>query len=1460
MDPNESIAALRDTLINQGKILKLLSISDVVRRDCALLILHSITDFLQSWFTETRSEIPIGIIREGLALALSELGPGDPNLRSALLETIRNTSNGRQQLLDVLPYAMPLDDNEREVATDTILEVFRDVLLQDSTSLLCIIGSLSSLSLSDQGRQEAWKLALTALPEAEPEDLPVVVQSLLRNVTGKDEALQAFDGIRDLVDDFSLVGSLILAELQQESNGQLLCDAYMEILGQMRAACLTGGSQRNDSRTFVQLDLVVLLDLFQRSHFKSMIESLLDDVLLSSSFPFEELVGCVSALRHRERSVFQERMPPALLELCLFFLLAPVRLPSIDTTLILSQTHDVAIDLHRRFDRVRQEELVRSLLHLGDEVASIVASQRKRRLMEIGYRERLDATCRAVHGLVLALAIDDPLSINRFKFVLVERLTTEKRSSGYKEVCAILVSLLDEGLGGGMDSTELMILLQKLLFSSSGIRSQGTQPENAHMVGRGLVLASSMVQSHALPAKDRDCIFQWVLKIVLPSNRRTVQSVIGTNGLDFLSTWAAQQHGGNADVFQHIKMIMANTGLVQVKEAYLQRNRPNIDLAYNETPFCFTSSASDVTSTRRRNLLFCPNTFLHFRGFPSPTDWAGEVSWVFTLVDTYLRQGRKQSNEALGSKWLPDGWLEAAIELPTFPISSDYKPDDGVACVLKNYVVGDIAHNLSQLNRLRTSLLGDNDFLSRKKHLESLLRLACALLLSIGLSIAVLGNSHDHFMGLQGVGKLTEETKGRERDLLNLLKYQLLKIYDLHDRVKFLLNFVELLALALRRRGKSDSSGCDLLSQEKVLSEGASHGREVLSSLMRKLSTLDVELIKVCMIGESDFTFLFQKEALIDGTNTDIAMIVLLRVQILEQSISAYQTHRVSVFLNPDVLRHGCMVLANVLPIIHPNPKPSDKVVSQRAFDLARLSSSYLEYIICAIDYVLYERESSAAGPCLMMLKCMIRGENDLDEDQSNLPADLFDQFLRDLQGLADPSLALQVVEILALIASLDPTRLLKRALDACWRMMHTIYSSAPTALKTGVSTSFDRISSNFLRLDRSTHQASKVLRASIVKCSRSQLKDFTSQLSIRRSLLLLWSLLSQPLASRGQEAAMLSSLVDDIEKYLQGPNENIAPNNRHAKSNETPSAGSFGLSSIPSLNGGTLSIYVEMAMHLIISTFAVVEPARRVERRSPFSHLVDFPRLFGRLLTLTGSNLSLFPRRFVQLLFSCCHHLLELTISQTQACVDWRNAQPLLTFAERHAGKTDSASVHYLEAFLQDICAASCGTVISFCGFARNSVDQSFEGCSRKVTGLLLASERTASMLKGIALTHNVEPAKDFNRKGGSEPIGMKYVDVNGFDIHNGNDPVEPSFAKLKKRRVTPTVLAGGGVEPDREAACEWVYDEDYESSDEFGAVGDWGSDDSDEESNEPASLELADFTLTRFPMRQYSRHLQWL
>ena len=1435
MGPNESISALRDTFKDQGKILKLSSISDVVRRDCALLILQSVTDFLKSWKNEVMLEFPVGVVREGLALVLSELGPGDPHLFSSLLETIRNTSCGRQQLLDILPYSLPLDDHERDIATDLILDVFKDVLLKDSTSLLPVIGSLSTLSLSDQGRQEAWKLALVSLPAAEPEDFPVVVQSLLRNITGKNEALQAFHRIREIVDDVSIVGSLVLAGLQQAENGLLLCEAYMEILVRTKVVCLTAGMQRNDGGSFVHLDLLVLLDLYQKPDFKPKIESLLDSMLLSGSFPFLELVSFMSMLRPRERSLAQERMPPALLELGLFLVLSPVRSPSIDTTLIVSQTRSFVMDLHRRLDMVRQEELVRSLLHLGDEVASSRTSRRKRRRREIGYRERIDVTCRAVHELVLALAIDNPSSILRFKFMLIERLTHEKRSSGCKEVCSIIVSLLDKGLGGGMDSVELMILLQKLLFTSCGIRNQGTQHENAHMVARGLMLANSMVQSNALATNDKDCIFQWVLKIMLPSNRRTVHSMVGSSGLDFLSSWATQQQGGPVAVFQHVKMIMANTGLVQVKEVYFQRKRTDIDVAYDEIPVCFRSPASDLR--RRRNLLFCVNTYLQFRGLPNPYDWAGEVGWVSTLVDTYLQQGRKQANGTTGSKWLPDGWLEASIELPAFPFSSDDKTDYGVFSVLKSYAVGGIAHNASQLNRLRTSLLVDNNFLSRKKYSENLLRLALALLLSIGLSIAVLRNSYDHFKGLQ-------DDDGRKRDVLNRLKYQLLKIYDLHDRVKFSLKFVELLAFALRRRGKIDAAGCDLLSQEKVLSEAASHGREILSTLM-STSSVDVELLKVCMVGESDSTLLFRKEAPMNGTKGHLEMIVLLRLQILKQSISAYHTQKIITFLHHDVLGHGCKVLASLLPMTKPDSKQPTDELPQTLFDSARLCSSYLEYIICALDHLLRDLKSPESGRDLIMLKSMLCEENNPGGDQTMLAANLFDRFLRSLQDLADESLALQVAEILALLANLDPRRLLQRALDSCWSMIHTIYSSTLTAPKTGVSLSFERILSRFLRLDNGSQVTNKVLRASVLKCSSCQLKDFSSHLTIRRSLLLLWSLLVEPLAASGRESAILSSIIDDIEKYLHGSNKSLASAEAPAKSKKTKIARST-LPSIPSLNGGSLPMYVEMTIHLIISTFAVVEPARCVESKNPFSHLIDFPRLFGRLVTMVGDNLSLFPKRFVQLLVTCCHHLLELTISQTQACVDWRNLQPLLTHAERQAGKMDTASVHYLEEFLQDICASSCGNVVAFCGFARNHVDALFEGYSRKVTALLVSTERTAGALKGIALTHNVVPAKDlFDGKGGSEPIRMR-MDVTGFDHYGGDDSAERSSPKRRKKLATPTVMAGI-TDVDQESANEWD-DEEHESSDGFGVSGDWGSVDSDEESNESASLELAGGPLTLF------------
>ena len=1457
MDPNESISALKETFTEQGKILKLSSISDVVRRDCALLILQSITDCLQAW-PEGRRGVPEGIIREGLALVLSEMGPGDSHLRMVLLETLQNTSNGRQQLLDILPYSMPLVESERENATDMILKVLRDVLLKDSSSLLPILGSLSTLSLSDQGRQEAWKLALVSLPALAVDDFPVVVHSLLRNVSTKDEALQALDCIRTTVDDITLVANLVLTGLQQSDNGSLLSGAYIDILAKIAIDDSTGSSQKTEASSFVLLDLVVMLDLYQRPDFKSKIEALMDGLLQTNAFPFAELMELTSTIRPRQRSMIQERMQPALQELGLFLLLSPVRVPYIYTSLIMTQVHDFLLELNHRLDRTRQEELVRSLLHLGDEVSSVQPGRKRKRGQQVE-NQRIDVTCQTVHRVVMSLATADPSSIARFKFMLIERLTSEKRSSGYQQVCSILVTLLDGGFGGGMDSTELMILLQKLLFSSSMSKSQGMHQENVYKVSRGLMLANFMVQSSALSANDKECIYQWVLKILLPSNRRTVQPRVGSNGLDFLSTWSTQPQGNQATVFQHVKMIMANTGLVQMKQVYLQRKRTDVDIAYTEIPDCFVSSplTTNGSKKKRRDLLFCVKTFLQFRGLPSPSDWAAEVSWVFTLVDAYLQQGRKDSSGAKRSKWLPDGWLEASLEIPAFPFSKESTPDESLVSAFKKYTIGETADRTKKLeDRLRTSLHKDDDFLLRKKQTENLARLALALLLSMGLSIAVLRNSHDHFKGLQSSDKPKEETNRRNIDVLDLLKYQLLKVYDLKDRADFLLNIFDSLALAINRCGNKGDATPELDSQQKLLEEAAAQGRSILSSLLKVSPFLDFDLMKTCLIGESDNKLLLQEAPPKNGSKNRIEMVVLLRSQVLEHFVSSYSTHKIASVLDREVVRHCSALVVGLLPVTKAN---STKQVSQRMSDSTQLLSSYLEYIICVLDHVLQQQDSPGADNTNMLLNCMLNGEYCTAGDRANVASNLFDQFLRHLQAVKDPTLALQVVEILALIAHLDPSRLLKNALSVCWRMMHTIYSPKPMELKTSVSPSFDRISKSFLGRVNGAQRTSKVLRASIVKCSTSQLKDFTTQPAIRRSLLLLWSLLVQPSASTGGESAMLSSLVDDIETYVQGPaKENAPPTDKPKATKKETSQNEVILPTIPSLNGGTLVVYVEITLHLIISTLAVLEPARCGENKSPFSHLTDFSKLFGRFLTLAENSLPLFPKRFVSLLVTCCHHLLELSVSKTQQCVEWRNSQPLLTSAERQAGKFDYASIRYLEELLQDVSTTSVGTVASFCLRARKGCEESFGGHSRKVTALLLAAKRTAITLKNIALTYNVVPAKDpFDRKEESGSASMEKVDVKGFHHEDDDEPAERLPGKRKKQRVTPTVVVEQSVQKeesqtnddDPEEEYEWQGDDD-KSSDGFGVSGNWGSDDSDQDSDECGSLELESGRINIFPM----------
>jgi hypothetical protein len=202
------VLELRESVDSHIRLLQIPTASEDVRRDCATRILHAVVSFLRSWDQlKDTSNFPSGIVRDAFSTLLSEMGPGDAQVRATLLETISclSATETRQALLDAMPWTMPIDTKELEEATRHVLETLRTVLMEDSDALLPVLGCLSLLHLSEKGRAEAWNVALASLPIVSEADLPLLARTLLCHVTNEEDAARAF---RDLRTEFELVESV----------------------------------------------------------------------------------------------------------------------------------------------------------------------------------------------------------------------------------------------------------------------------------------------------------------------------------------------------------------------------------------------------------------------------------------------------------------------------------------------------------------------------------------------------------------------------------------------------------------------------------------------------------------------------------------------------------------------------------------------------------------------------------------------------------------------------------------------------------------------------------------------------------------------------------------------------------------------------------------------------------------------------------------------------------------------------------------------------------------------------------------------------------------------------------------------------------------------------------------------------------------------------------------------------
>ena len=567
-----------------------------------------------------------------------------------------------------------------------------------------------------------------------------------------------------------------------------------------------------------------------------------------------------------QSSILYPKLAPAMLRISLLLLLYPANargfMSSSDPAL--QQTVDFILDLHDHFDRDLQDELMQSCLQLrhetffsSEECRSLdtekdLKSRKKRKALktstgslhfivfdDMDHRARRLQVHQHVNAVLEAFASGISSSARdtllRYKTDLIEdfaslgrRLSCEVAAIGdvdfIEAYCRVISKLVGnqysslihesshtEGFSHVIEGSEIMMLLQKLLFASSISPSSvlsHRSTEQTSKVACAIILASELLRAGTLSAANEDCLKQWVVRLLLPPTRRTVDPEIGIPGLEFLMAWmdsvpespaSGPRGSSESTVFRHFKLLLSNTGLVQMLRAY-QRNSKTL-LAYSSTPEYVEAAVEEKGGPQA--MVFCVAFFLKRSDLASPFRWRSTVKWVFHLMDAYLRIGRDKT----AARWRPHGWLLASIEFPSFGEVSTGNMTDFVT---SNICRGDPLVRLFEQN----SDIGSSAIRKWLDHcqegeirklLSSINRFTFSQFVGIAAVAAVLRNSFTHFITLGDGDAL----------LFRLIIFQLIKIYDMRHRIKLLGHLSNFVQVTLDRSERR-TSGVNLLPERGV--------------------------------------------------------------------------------------------------------------------------------------------------------------------------------------------------------------------------------------------------------------------------------------------------------------------------------------------------------------------------------------------------------------------------------------------------------------------------------------------------------------------------------------------------------------------------------------------------------------------------------------------------------------------
>lgn len=500
-----------------------------------------------------------------------------------------------------------------------------------------------------------------------------------------------------------------------------------------------------------------------------------------------------------------------------------------------------------------------------------------------------------------------------------------------------------------------------------------------------------------------------------------------------------------------------------------------------------------------------------------------------------------------------------------------------------------------------------------------------------------------------------------------------------------------------------------------------------------------------------------------------------------------------------------------------------------------------------------------------------------------------FNTFLDHLRVCEDEATALELLDILSILSTGDFT-LTERAIDACWRTLHTVYTVSHREVFGSKCKELPRAFEVSSSCSNRTQVVHKVLTATITKTATVETKNAQSYTMLRHGVLVLWGLTAQ-CPSTHLSLDYLSKLTTELVEFLDSIDDATSVETRTKR--DRPH-----VSPITGLTLASFDALFELLLHAAVASFAVSPHARTIKRRigsqagnkSPFRHHHDMIQLISRILDVYVSHFHLFPRRVLSVVLGACKHLLSVCIFQVEECVQWRNAQPILSVLQNRAGVHDFGSIQFLEQLLQTFVTWGAGKVMTVtqtirqlsCPSADSDGDEdedflaSLPQNDKRFTTLMLAAQKTMDALRDEASAHNLIPpqfeasslkkptneqaAKKAGKKADADK-GYREMDWNeSVLVQNEEDTVKP---KKKRRRVIPFLVSDRAQGVDTPESTDKrkphpVLEEDEEcevdeslsaqddvsqrSSDSFGVSGKWGDDKSDdaEEESSSGSLEL--------------------